>query len=197
MATSFLNARENLWVKLTTISGIDCGDEFYAWYDLYTNEFCKQLSKSGFNTDAEYSEILTRINEYSHVGEFLFDEDKQLADLAAFGLVLFERIIQAIANQASHETVFDMHEELAECLSYVVAGTGARGMARKAALARHAADPKQLDKVLIRECWDEWQKKPDRYEGKAAFARDMLDKFPTLKSQPVIAGWCKKWESEV
>lgn len=68
--------------------------------------------------------------------------------------------------------------------------------ARLKAIRMHANDPKQADKVLVRECWDDWQKMPDRYDGKAAFARDMRDKFPNLKSQPVIEGWCRAWEKE-
>ena len=68
--------------------------------------------------------------------------------------------------------------------------------ASKAAIKRHAKDPKQADKALVRECWDDWQKQPDRYNGKAAFARDMRDKFPNLKSQPVIEGWCRAWGNE-
>jgi hypothetical protein len=68
--------------------------------------------------------------------------------------------------------------------------------ARLNAIKMHAANPKQRDKVLVRECWDDWQKLPDRYAGKAEFARDMLDKFETLKSQPVIEGWCRAWERE-
>jgi len=67
--------------------------------------------------------------------------------------------------------------------------------ARYAAYARHATDPKQKDKALVRECWVEWQKEPSRYKTKAAFARDMLDKFESLKSQPVIEGWCREWET--
>lgn len=61
-------------------------------------------------------------------------------------------------------------------------------------------DPKQKDKAVVRECWDEWQKMPfnpdgtKKYKGKAAFARDMRDKFPNLESQPVIEGWCRAWE---
>ena len=58
-----------------------------------------------------------------------------------------------------------------------------------------AADPKQKEKILVRECWDEWQKQTDRYKGKAAFARDMLNKFESLESQRVIERWCKEWES--
>lgn len=68
--------------------------------------------------------------------------------------------------------------------------------ARLKAIRMHATDPKQADKVLVRECWDDWQKQPDRYKGKAAFARDMLDKYENLKSQPVIEGWCRAWEKE-
>lgn len=69
-------------------------------------------------------------------------------------------------------------------------------LATIAAMAKLAADPKQADKVLVRECWDEWQKQPDRYKSKAAFARDMRDKFPNLESQPVIEGWCRAWGNE-
>jgi len=67
--------------------------------------------------------------------------------------------------------------------------------ARYAAFARHATDPKQKDKALVRECWSDWQKEPGRYKGKSAFARDMLNKFESLESQRVIERWCKEWES--
>ena len=67
---------------------------------------------------------------------------------------------------------------------------------RKGAMGKLAADPKQKDKALVRECWDDWEKEPDRYKGKAAFARDMREKFPNLESQPVIEGWCRAWERE-
>ena len=68
--------------------------------------------------------------------------------------------------------------------------------AREYAHERHKQDPKQADKANVRECWADWQKKPDRYKSKAAFARDMRDKFPNLESQPVIEGWCRGWERE-
>ena len=68
--------------------------------------------------------------------------------------------------------------------------------ARLAVAKKLAKDPKQKDKVLVRECWDAWKNEPDRYKGKAAFARDMRDKFPNLESQPVIEGWCRTWERE-
>lgn len=69
--------------------------------------------------------------------------------------------------------------------------------ARIAAFARHANDPKQESKAMVRECWDAWKIEPSRYKGKAAFAKDMRDKFPNLESQPVIERWCRNWEQEI
>lgn len=66
--------------------------------------------------------------------------------------------------------------------------------ARRGARAKLWLDPRQLAKAEVRECWERWQRQPERYNGKAAFARDMLQKFESLKSQPVIEGWCREWE---
>lgn len=70
--------------------------------------------------------------------------------------------------------------------------------ASKGAQAKLANDPKQKDKALVREWWNDWQKNdPTRYKNKSACARDMLDKFPNLESQRVITDkWCSAWEKE-
>ncbi len=70
------------------------------------------------------------------------------------------------------------------------------GIGRIAAIAKYAADPKQKDKKIVKECWDVWKNNPDRYKSKAAFARDMREKFPTLESQIVIERWCREWANE-
>lgn len=75
-------------------------------------------------------------------------------------------------------------------------GGWVRQNATLGALAKLAKDPKQKEKAQVRESWNLWQWRPDLYAGKAAFARDMLDKFESLKSQPVIEGWCRTWEKE-
>lgn len=61
--------------------------------------------------------------------------------------------------------------------------------------AKAENDPKRKCKDFAKDCWNIWQQEPARYESKAAFARDMLEKLPELKSQPVIEGWCRKWEN--
>lgn len=59
---------------------------------------------------------------------------------------------------------------------------------------KQAKDPKQTQKTFVFECWQEWQKKTDRYKSKAAFARDMLNKQEHLTSSKVIEDWCREWE---
>ncbi len=67
---------------------------------------------------------------------------------------------------------------------------------RKGAATKLANDEKQKYKATIRVCWDAWQKNPDDYESKSAFALDMLKQFTILKNQRVITGWCLDWERE-
>ena len=59
-----------------------------------------------------------------------------------------------------------------------------------------AKSPKQLEKSQVRECWDNWQRRPTSYSSTDAFALDMLDKYKNLSSQAVIARWCRQWRRE-
>lgn len=59
-----------------------------------------------------------------------------------------------------------------------------------------AIDPRQKDKQLVKDCWEQWRKFPARYKSKAAFAKNMLETFDSLTSQPVIERWCRDWERE-
>ncbi len=196
MKLGFENAREHLWHNYKTVSGLDPGS-YFNWYEMYRNAFCDQLTELGFKTDDDYSRILTQMNKCSGIGDFLEEPKQQIAELAAFGLISFDRIIQAITHNASHQEIFDMHEGLAECLSYVMNRVDIRRQARSGGLAKLANDPKQKDKAMVRECWDAWQKQPNRYKDKAEFGRDMLEKFPNLKSQQVLGRWCRLWEEEI
>lgn len=66
--------------------------------------------------------------------------------------------------------------------------------ASRSAKKSHEKRPQTADKAFVFECWKEWRADPARYGGKAAFARDMLDKCGTLKSQKKIEDWCREWE---
>ena len=86
------------------------------------------------------------------------------------------------------ETLFDLVNLLTPYFN--------KRQAQSGATAKLAIDPKQREKAKVRGCWDDWQIQPDRYKGKAEFARDMLAKYENLKSQPVIERWCRTWGNE-
>lgn len=70
--------------------------------------------------------------------------------------------------------------------------------ARSGAEAKLANDPKQAAKQYVQSCWQVWQEEPDRYGGKADFARSMLKlkQCESLTSQKKIEDWCREWEKE-
>ncbi len=158
MKPSFPNARTNLYENMLTIGGLDPGNDFIGVYEIYRHPFCDQLELLGYKSDNDYSIILSQMNECQDVGDFLCDEKTQLAEIAAFGLILFERIIQAIKANANHIAVFYMHEALAECLAFVLEDSGirrrARASAKAAADARHDKPGNSRDKrEAIRTLW--------------------------------------------
>lgn len=69
-----------------------------------------------------------------------------------------------------------------------------RVMSSKSHGPRRETDPKTAQKAQVRQCWCAWQLTPKSYRTKAAFARDMLDKYEHLKSQKKIEDWCREWE---
>ena len=78
------------------------------------------------------------MNGYADVGSFLYNEKEQKAELAAFGLILYERLTLAKTEKISYKDFFQMHEGLAECLSYITDGESVSARARAAANVRHA-----------------------------------------------------------
>lgn len=73
----------------------------------------------------------------------------------------------------------------------------ARGV--KAVQARYTKDTdgKQAIKRWVKECWQAWKAKPDKYKNASAFARDMLDKQPDrLTTEVVVTRWVREWEKE-
>jgi hypothetical protein len=75
---------------------------------------------------------------------------------------------------------------------------------KKGAIAKLANDPKQQEKIIVKECWEAWQIKPDQYKNKTKFANAMIDKFKPdnpdedskhLSSVKVITDWCREWKA--
>lgn len=61
--------------------------------------------------------------------------------------------------------------------------------------ARLEKDPKQKEKTIVYEWWLDWQKHPEKYKGKAAFARDMIKDLDHTKDvRTITEKWCPEWE---
>jgi hypothetical protein len=195
----FRDARKNLWGLKKTASGMALDGTHYSFlHECLRASNCVLLDLLGCKSAKDYSAIFTRMNEFSHVGEFWDDENPQLADIAAYGLIMFERIMQAEADKASYEDYFLLHEQLSESSFFVLERLRLKITSRAAARVKLASDPKQKDKEQVFECWKAWQKTPldhegkKKYKGKEAFAKDML-KFESLESTQVITRWCRGW----
>jgi hypothetical protein len=106
------------------------------------------------------------------------DLDGREAIAAAIGAA------NALANSIAIESGSDKEQEIRRDMGY------------RSAMEKLKRDPKQAEKTFVYSCWGEWQKKPESYKGKAAFARDMLDKCEHLTSQKKIEDWCREWEKK-
>lgn len=72
-------------------------------------------------------------------------------------------------------------------------------------ISGHKGTIKQKEKIIVFECWEAWQIKPDQYLGDTSFASAMIDKFRPddpkeerkhLCSVKKITEWCTLWERE-
>lgn len=149
------------------------------------DEYLKHLRTGGFDVDA-----LLMKTEAAEASLNASIADRRTRAAAFFELIQTQWIVddEDVKKHIDGQSIYDLLELVLEHADST--------RARLKAIKKHASDPKQADKALVRECWDDWQKQPERYDGKAAFARDMLLKYESLKSQPVIEGWCRLWERE-
>ncbi len=149
------------------------------------SEFLNFLTTKGLDAEAIYKTVTEQVQK-------IRPEQIQSQEKAATFFRLFQtewHVLQEhIEKYIDQDSIYFLLE--------LAVADAASTKARLNAIKMHTANPKQRDKALVRECWDDWQKLRDRYASKAEFARDMLDKFETLKSQPVIEGWCRDWERE-
>lgn len=75
--------------------------------------------------------------------------------------------------------------------------------ASRSAIERHKRDPKQKAKSFIKECWIEWQEKPERYTKQSEFVIDALNKIETTENgEPIVSfdtvlkKWIPNWTKE-
>lgn len=170
MGFDFSNARTRLDREYRSISGLKIEPEWDGWFEAYRDVFCEKLDSLGFTNEADFVALLVRMDEYNSVGEFLFDEDQQQAEMAAFGLVVFDRILRAEAANVSHSDVFSMHDALVECYGFEVRSCYRKNLSLRAADKRYKPNRKAQEFVR-----SEWSKHRDAYKGnKSDFARTYI-----------------------
>ena len=123
---------------------------------------------------------------------------EEIADICAQYMVRYRavcfriRLAERVAVLQIERLALDMKMDLSEALRNLATSIKTaqakevRWKAQERARKRHAKDPRQTDKAKVRECWEAWRGKPSNYPSKAAFARDMLEKYENLKSQKKI-----------
>jgi hypothetical protein len=184
------------------------GDNLPGWFDANGNPITPaRFSFSdliGYGPDPDTGGVqgfLTRCDARSYeeldiaAGLLTLDEAMQFAetDLAyAFHLLGEAQALQdgIETTRMRHELSTQVPEEALERAFSVKQGERAR--ARYA----HDRDGKQAAKAEVKDWWLKWQSDPTLYRSAAAFARAMLDKYPTLDSQPVIEQWVRGWKKE-
>lgn len=135
MRDDFSNAKRYLCVDYRSISGLEIEPEWAVWFELYRDAFVAELESQGFTSDSDFARLLSDMDEYNDVGSFLGDPDEQRADMAAYGLIVFDRILRAEAAKVDHFSVFCMHQELMECYGFALKDHYLSGVIRKQKLA--------------------------------------------------------------
>lgn len=200
-----------------TISGLDLeeipalnrGHYCVFGYDIYSPTFVDYF----YNNEALLGgrdQILATIRAasgFDNVGNFLCDEEDDLPMLAAFGLVLIDRIARlALEHPEKGWDALRLMDGLTECHHYVeLFNLGGKDQvllkralskrARAAAVERHKRDPKQRDKQFVKECWLKWIESPSNYITVAEFARDMVNKTDLINTI-VVERWVRNWRKE-
>lgn len=138
-------------------------------------------------TYSELSDLAARLmTERNNLSLRSFKNSNQWLDVSeALTAPSIRKSVDTLRNLRGNMFAFEMAGRLAEL---------SRKRAEPAIEAKLAKDPRQAEKMLIKECWREWRKSPVRYRGKAAFARDMISKCEHLESTKVIEDWCREWE---
>lgn len=168
MGNDFSNARRYLSDELKSISGVSIPLKWSSWFEAYCHTFLLELASQGFGDDRALAELLSAMNKFDSVGDFLYDEDKQRVELAAFGLILFDRILHVDMATVDHANLFLLHHELMECYRFALDDHFELIRARKAANSRHKGSREARNFVRT-----EWAAHRTDYQGnKSAFARD-------------------------
>lgn len=190
MSTEFDFENYRFYEGTTTISGFEVsGSSYVGWEEAYHGNAAFVFQKHGITTDFEINTLIKKMICFDDAGEFLLTETKtQLPDIAAFCLVLFDRIVCAEKYGLTFEEVFVMHEALLECNGYLFEGDERKEFAKKAAHARHKENREFKLKVF------EWcDCNISRFTSMDDAAQDIAETFVPYKFR-TVREWIGEWK---
>jgi hypothetical protein len=206
------NLRQGHTLSGVNVSDLRLGETLSTWLDMSIGA-CWEYFFVTFSNDQFEAQLLRNLEAVRHhrfVGDFLASPTEQTAELAAFGIVMADRLANAALAGADGWKCLLEILNLEECVEYVslaLAGESdktqalakqmTRESARRAANIKHQSTKQAQAKRIVRECWVAWIEDPSQYASAAGFARAMLDKFPEdLCSQVVVERWVRQWRAE-
>ena len=154
----------------------------------YYNDLHQVTSRIGADSLAKAFLIESDIEKESEIRREIVTREKEKLIMHEASIVASMQASDILAAAFSIEADISKEMELRRDIGF------------RGAIKKLERDPKQTEKALVRECWDEWQdkkkRKLDTYKGKTSFAKDMLLKYYNLENQSVIVRWCGIWEKE-
>lgn len=104
---------------------------------------------------------------------------------------LIEGMADAGCSAIAHHAL--LHGAFVSAGSFMAALEKARNDRRHGALQKLMRDPKQAAKKEAFKAWKDWQAGRVIHKSQAAFARFIVDTFPTLENPKSVERWAKEW----
>jgi len=189
--SSFDNARTNLW-NLLSISGLDIEEDWLTYFEMYRDVFMGRLDQLGITNEDDFVALLKTMDQYGTMGWVLCDDASQQAEYAAYGLIVFDRLMRAEKAGVSHAEFFNMTQELLECHTPIF-------LAQHKSIQARISGQKAHQKTLGPRAWvaSEWDQRADLGQSKAAFslqyAHLVKKKFGfTITPDTIARAWLPK-----
>ncbi len=176
--------------------------------DVYSLGFVEALYENGDGSARKRVEhfrgVLRELGGIDGINDIPATDTREYSyNVATYGLLRISQFWRArslgrlneVGSLLMFERIADAHcEVLGGWVRSLSVGLAKTEVARDRANRRYAKDPKQAEKRFVYSCWLGWHEGKTIYSGKAAFARDMLNKCEHLVSQKQIEDWCREWE---
>lgn len=186
MTIDLSKAWNRIKIEDKTISGLD--PDFDNYFEMYRDTFMEKLSDLGCHDSPSLEAALRDVIEFENVGDFLADPPEQLKTLAAFGLVLLDRIALTGWGKFDYQKCFFLHEQMFECFDYVQQTIATRKRARDAAMRKHSDNHAKKEKVF------QWlDANMQRFKSMDAAAETISDTVVPVVFR-TARGWVSEWK---